>query len=234
MPSDPRIREAMARVAAAMNGSPASLDETLLTLTRGAADAVPGADHASISLRRPDGTLETIAATDPLIDHLDARQYELQEGPCYAAVTADPLTISNDLACDPRWPSYGPIAAEAGVNAQMAVVVAGNGAGRTSLNLYAAHQFGRDCVELAELFASHAAVALDVVHTVGSLSRAVATRQVIGQATGVVMERYQIDSERAFAFLTRTSQQTNVKLRDVAAQIVDGHDGRTRPTPDQP
>ena len=118
----------------------------------------------------------------------------------------------------------------------MAVLVVENGAGRHALNLYAAgdHEFGPDSVELAEVFASHAAVALDVVHTVGSLSRAVATRQVIGQATGVVMERYQIDSERAFAFLTRTSQQSNVKLRDVAAQVVDGHDGRTRPKPDQP
>jgi AmiR/NasT family two-component response regulator len=85
---------------------------------------------------------------------------------------------------------------------------------------------------MAELFASHAALALDAVEIVGSLSRAVATRQVIGEAVGVIMERYQIDSQRAFAFLTRTSQQSNVKLRDVAAQIVDGHDGRTRPTHD--
>ena len=189
MPSDPRIGDAMARVAAAMNGTPTSLDETLLTLTRGAADAVPGADHASISLRLPDGTLETIAATNPLVEDLDAHQYELHEGPCYSAATDDALTVSYDLARDPRWPHYGPIAAEAGVSAQMAVLVVENGAGRHALNLYAAgdHEFGPDSVELAEVFASHAAVALDVVHTVGSLSRAVATRQVIGQATGVVM-----------------------------------------------
>jgi hypothetical protein len=233
MPSDSRIRAAMAQIAEALK-RPDSTEQTLLTLTRGAASAVPGVDHASISIGWRDGRLETVAATDELIERLDARQYELREGPCYAAATSDTLQVSYDLARDPRWPNYGPCAAELGVNAQMAVLLIENGTGRSAMNLYAAgaHEFTRESVEMAELFASHAALALDAVEIVGSLSRAVATRQVIGEAVGVIMERYQIDSQRAFAFLTRTSQQSNVKLRDVAAQIVDGHDGRTRPTHD--
>jgi hypothetical protein len=96
----------MARLAAAINGIPASLDATLLTLTRGGADAVPGADHASISIRWRDVTLETVAATDPLIEALDVRQFELREGPCYDAAVAEPLTVSENLARDHRWLNY--------------------------------------------------------------------------------------------------------------------------------
>ena len=229
MPSDPRIRAAMADLAAAI-GTPSDLDQTLLILTRGAVDAIPAADHASISSRRADGTLETLAATDPLVEKLDATQYELREGPCYAAATTEPLMVSYDLARDPRWPNYGPAAADAGVRAQLAVLLTEDGRTRSALNLYAArpHEFDADAVETAELFASHAAVAMGFVRTVSTLSQAVASRQVVGMALGVVMERYQIDSERAFAFLTRTSQNSNVKLRDVAAQIVAGHDSRNR------
>jgi GAF domain-containing protein len=221
----------MAELAAAVD-IPSTLEQTLLVLTRGAVGAVPGAMHASITTRRPDGTLETAAATDPLVDKLDARQYDLREGPCYAAATTETIMVSYDLAHDPRWPNYGPAASEAGVHAQLGVLLTDNGKGRSALNLYAArpHEFDADAIETAELFASHAAVAMGFVHTVSSLSRAVATRQAVGMAVGVLMERYQLDSERAFAFLTRTSQDSNVKLRDVAAQIVAGHDGRTRST----
>ena len=220
----------MAELAAAID-TPSDPEQTLLVLTSGAVDAVHGADYASISARRPNGALETVAATDPLIERLDARQYELHEGPCYAAATAETMLVSYDLRRDPRWPNYGPAAAEAGVHAQLAVLLTENGRTRTALNLYAArpHEFDADDVETAELFASHAAVAMGFVRAVSTLSQAVASRQAVGMALGVVMERYQIDSERAFAFLARSSQQTNIKLRDVAAQIVAGHDNRTRP-----
>jgi hypothetical protein len=213
--------------------APTSIEDALVTLTRGAAEAVPGADHASISVRSRGGALETIAATDALIERLDARQYQLREGPCYAAATTEALMVSYDLPRDPRWPKYGPAAASEGVNAQMAVVLTDNGAGRTALNLYAArpHEFSPDSVDLAQLFALHASVAMGVARTVDNLSAAVSSRQILGQAMGIVMERYQIDSERAFGFLSRASQHSTVALRDVAAQIVDGHNGRRRPRP---
>jgi hypothetical protein len=229
MPSDPRIRTAMEQAAEAA-GRIADVDEALHALTAGAVDAIQAADYASISIRRRDGTLETLAATDPLVEKLDRHQYELREGPCYDTATDETFAVSFDMARDRRWPRYGPIAAEFGVHGQLAVLLTENREGRSALNVYSGepHEFDSDSVETAELFASHAAVAMGFVRAVTNLSAAVASRQTIGMALGVVMERYQLDSTRAFAFLVRTSQTSNVKLRDVSAQIVAGHDSRSR------
>jgi hypothetical protein len=229
MPSDPKIRRAMEQAAAVMN-NPTTLGDALGALTAGAVDAIPGADFASITTRHPDGKLETLAATDPLIERLDAQQYELREGPCYETATKEAVAVSFDMERDPRWSRYGPIAAESGVHAQMGVLIADDADVRTALNLYAdqPHDFGAESVETAELFASHAAVAMGFVNTVRTLGQAVTSRQVIGQAVGIVMHRYGIDDERAFQFLVRTSQTSNVKLRDVAAEIVAGHNSRHR------
>jgi transcriptional regulator with GAF, ATPase, and Fis domain len=216
---------------------PQSAAQAVRALTVGAVEAIPGADYASITIRHRDGRLETVAASDPLIEELDARQYELREGPCYAtAAGRETIAVSFDMERDDRWPRYGPIAAAAGVHAQMGVLLAEDASTRTALNVYAArpHDFDEASVEVAELFASHAAVAMGYVTAVRTLGEAVTTRQVIGEAVGVVMERYQIDDERAFQFLVRTSQHSNVKLREVAAQIVAGHNSRHRLSPQQP
>jgi GAF domain-containing protein len=235
MPSDPRIRAAMDALAKTL-ASPADVDTALAVLTSGAVEAVPGADCASISVRHPDGKLETVAPTDPVICDLDARQYELQEGPCYDTVTSDSFTVTFDLDSDPRWPSYGPAAAGAGFHAQLAVLLTDNGKGRTALNLYAAqpHKFTTDSIEFAEMFASHAAVAMGYVRTMGQVGQALASRKVIGQALGIISERYQIDEDRAFDFLLRTSQDSNIKIREVAEQIVTGLNGRTHLEHDRP
>src|SRR3954469_10661883 len=150
MPSDPRIRRAMEQAAEAA-GRIADLDETLHALTAGAVDAIAAADYASISVRRRDGTLETLAATDSLVEKLDAHQYELREGPCYDAATDETFAVSFDMARDLRWPRYGPIAADAGVHAQLAVLLTDNGAGRSALNVYSGEprEFDSDSVETA-------------------------------------------------------------------------------------
>jgi GAF domain-containing protein len=211
---------------------PTSIEEALLVLTQGAVHAIPGASHASISVLQCDGKLETVAATDPLIIELDARQYAFEEGPCYDTVaeSSETFLVAFDLAKDDRWPRYGPVAAEKGIRAQLAVLLSRNGKERSALNVYASqpHDFNHDSIETAEMFASHASLAMGFVRTVETLSNAIGTRQTIGQATGIVMERYQIDEERAFAFLVRISRDSNVKLRDVAADFVTGLSSRTR------
>ena len=234
MPSDPRVRLAMDALVHTL-ASPQRADEALYVLTQGAVHAIPGADHASISSRRADGTLETLAETEPLIRDLDARQYALREGPCYSTATDQSLTVTFDLGRDPRWPNYGPIAADAGIHAQLAVLLTTVNGNRTALNLYATtpHEFDQESIETAEVFASHASVAMGFVHTLKNLGQAIGSRQTIGQAVGIVMERYQIDEGRAFDFLVRTSQHSNVKLRDVAADIVTGLSSRTH-LPDAP
>ncbi len=228
MPSDPRIRLAMDTLARTLHHQ-AQDGEALVALTAGAVDAIPGATSASISVRHADGTLETLAPTDPLISELDAHQYELREGPCYEAVTQETLHVTFELGRDLRWPRYSPVAAGLGIRAQLAVLLTSNNGSRSALNVYADEQcsFDADSVKVAELFASHASVAMGFINTVETLHRGMRTRQTIGAALGIVMERYQIDHERAFQFLIRTSQDSNVKLREVANGIVAGLDSRT-------
>jgi hypothetical protein len=202
---------------------PESTSEALALLAASAAASVPGAEFASVTVRRADGSLQTLAATDPLADHLDAAQYELREGPCYEAVTDQRFVLANDLAHDDRFPDYGKRAAAAGVLAQAATQLLHNG-DQAGLNIYAraAGAFDESTVQFAELFSNHAAALLGYARQADSLGEAVHTRQDIGTAVGILMERHQIGADRAFAYLTRLSMTRNVKLRQIAQQVVAG------------
>jgi hypothetical protein len=212
-------------------GEPGDLEQTLMRITRTARDMVPRADYVSISIRHRDGHLETVAPTDPVIAKADELQYSLREGPCYDVLTDEQVTYSGNLATDDRWPTYGPRASQMGFCSQLAMRLHTDAASRTGLNLYSRRRaaFG-DSRQVAEIFVSHAQVALGYAEEVNTLMAAIATRKVIGEAIGVVIERNDLDEERAFEFLMRVSQDSNVKLRDVAAQIVEMADDATNPT----
>ena len=205
----------------------AGLDGTLRRITSTAVQALPGVDFASISIMYDDGRLETKAPTDDICSRLDTKQYELHEGPCYEVVADEGVVRSQHVATDSRWPAYAPIAADAGIGSQMALEVYRNHASRGGLNLYSLSpgMLGDHDTPAAELFATYAAVAMGYAYEVENLNDALATRKVIGQAIGIVMERYGMSEDRAFAFLVRVSQTGNVKLRLVADEIV----GRTPP-----
>jgi len=198
-------------------------DAALSSLVESAAANVPGVDFASITLHSKDRSLSTVAATDPLATQLDALQYELHEGPCYAAVTEDRLVLVNDLVGSEDYPRYAPRAVELGVRTQSAIQLVSNG-DRAGLNLYArtARAFDRSTVHVAELFATHAAALLEYVEQVDQLSEALRTRTDIGTAVGILMERYGIGPQQAFAFLSRNSQSRNIKVRTLAQRVVDG------------
>lgn len=222
MPSDPRIRTAMHQLADTLS-SPRDIPEVLAVLTKGAVEAIPGAASASISVRHEDGRLETLAPTNNLIEALDAEQYRLNEGPCYQIVTDETFLVSSDLAHDDRWTRFGRIAADAGFPALLAVLLTADGTKRRSaLNVYASspHEYDASSVEIAQLFASHASVAMGFVGTYEQLGGAITNRQIIGQAVGIVMERYKLPESAAFDYLVRVSQASNVKLHVVAADAV--------------
>jgi len=197
-------------------------EAALGALARSAAQNIPGVDFASITLRR-DHTIQTLAATDPMALEFDELQYDLREGPCYAAVTEERFVLVNDLGSGDPFGRYGPAAAERGVRSQLAVQLLKDGES-AGLNLYARRReaFDRSTIQYAELFATHAAVLLGYARRVESLGQAVHARQDIGTAVGIVMERYKIDRDRAFAFLVRTSNDRNVKVRVLAEQIIEG------------
>ena len=197
--------------------------EALQALVASAATNVSGVDFASITLLDKDQRLSTLAATDPVAEELDALQYELREGPCYAAVTDERLVLINDMATSTQFPRFGPRAVELGVGAHAAIQLIHDGE-RAGLNLYAREPdvFDQSTVHVAELFAGQTAAILEYAEQVEQLSEALHTRTDIGIAIGIVMERYDVDSKRAFAFLSRTSQARNIKLRLLAQQLIQG------------
>lgn len=200
---------------------PGDVGESLKRIVVAATQTVPGADYASITVRHPDNRLETVAYTSPLALYADELQYELREGPCYDAVTVDTTTYSPDLAKSSEWPTFGPKVAEEGLRSQMGVRLSNEDGKVTGLNLYSTRlEAFVDAEPLIRLFASHARVVMGFATELQTLKGAVGTRETIGTAIGIVMERYGLTKERSFAFLIRISQNTNTKLRDVASDIV--------------
>jgi hypothetical protein len=203
---------------------PMHIEETLEVITVGAVESVPGIEHASISLTGKDGRIKTLAPTDRLAVRADELQYELGEGPCLDAVLDEPVVQVDDIGTDLRWPAYGPRAAkELGVGSQLAFQFRAEPHARGGLNLYSnqPNSITAETRQIGVLFANLAAVALGWSRQDQTLTEALGSRNVIGQAIGVVMERYSLDPDRAFGFLVRTSQTGNIKLRDVAAGVVD-------------
>ncbi|MEV8378826.1 GAF and ANTAR domain-containing protein [Kribbella sp. NPDC056861] len=205
--------------------------DTLQGLTAAVVAATPGIDHASISITDKDGKIQTLAPTDDVAVRADELQYELGEGPCLTAVLKEPVVQVDDIRSDPRWPKYGPrVAAEYGIGSQLAFQFHADPHVRGGFNLYShqPHGIGVDDHRLAVLFANLAAAALGWSRQDETLNEALTTRNTIGQAIGIIVERYQLDPDRAFNFLVRTSQTGNIKLHDVAAGIIADAASRAR------
>lgn len=200
--------------------APGDLDQTLSRITAAAVEVLPDVTMASMTIRHRDNRLETVAPTDDVLCDLDAKQYELRQGPCYDTATDEPYAVSSDLAADSRWPDYSKAALGAGIRAQAGIALFAAPRFRGALNLYSHHVGAfEDLGPIGTLFSHQAAVAIAYAQEVSDLRQSVATRQQIGLAIGVVMERYQLSEERAFAFLARLSQDRNVKLRDLAQEF---------------
>lgn len=215
------LARTLTQVAREMHETP-DLATTLDAIVHSAAETLPGLDHVGISLGHRGGVVETQSGTDQLVWDLDALQYGLGEGPCLHSLDADPVTLVNHLSRDPRWPRYAPRAAELGLRSQMGLRLYLDDQTLGVLNLYCteAEEIDPDVAHAAELFATHAALALGRARRESQLSEALATRKVIGQAVGIVMERYQLDEDRAFQYLVRVSRGSNIKLRDIAQELI--------------
>ena len=148
-------------------------EAALETLAASAASNIPGVDFVSISVQRKGQPMETVTATDPLAERADNLQYQLREGPCYAAITDERFVLVNDLATAVDFPRYAPKAVELGVGAQAAIQLLHNG-DRAGLNMYArtAGAFDQATVQLAELFATQAAAILGYAEQVEQLTEA--------------------------------------------------------------
>jgi hypothetical protein len=194
-----------------------------------AVEVLPAVEYASITVKHSDGRLETVAPTDDVLWGVDAAQYELQEGPCYDAATETAHVISPDLATDQRFPRYAATAVAVGIRAQAGLRLFDAPKSQGALNLYSTTVGSfEDMGSLGQLFAHQSALALGYAQEIDNLQAALRTRRTIGQAIGILMERYSLTDQRAFAFLTRLSQHGNVKLNRLAEQFVAEAEGKGR------
>jgi hypothetical protein len=235
-----KVTAAIAAAAATLNDPAPSLEATLETIAFAARESVPGFDLAGISTVDHQGNVETRAVTDPRVLEFDKLQYSLGEGPCLDALGAAHVVSVPRLRHEQRWPHYVPRVLGLGLRSQLAVKISLDDTGTLGgINLYSttSDDIDPEAESIAELFAVHAAIAMGSVIKIGQLSTAMQTRKVIGQAIGIVMERYGIPEDNAFHFLVRASQKDNIKLRDIAAGIVDEsnrrYDARSLPAPSQ-
>jgi len=196
---------------------------TFERVARRAVEVVPGCDHAGITMRERRHRTATVASTSALAEACDQLQYELDEGPCIEAVWDDDSYLSSDLAHDPRWPRWGPEAAARGIESVLAIRLTTPEETIGALNLYAerTQAFSTDDVDLALIFASHAADAMNAARLFTGLRTAVRNRHAIGVAQGILMQRYDISVEQAFEVLRRYSSHANIKVRELAELIVE-------------
>ena len=181
------------------------------------------ADDGGITLIRARGRLQTIAPTSPTVSQADAFQDELDEGPCRDNSWHGQTLLSQDLSDDRRWPDWACRAIDIGIHSVLAVeLTSPDGRRLGSLNLYWGHarSFTADDIAFAHIFARHAALALAKSLQEAGLNLALDGRKLIGQAQGILMERYGLDETRAFEVLRRYSQDHNIKLRRVAEILV--------------
>lgn len=181
-------------------------------------------DDAGILLVHSRHRVETAAATSERAERAHTLQTELDEGPCLDAITAEEsLYLIGDTATDERWPRWSRLMADLGVRSVISLRLETQARRYGSLNLYGSEpgMFGADDVAVASIFSRHASIALAASQEADGLQRAMDARKVIGIAMGILMERFSIDSDRAFTVLQRYSQTHNVKLRDVAQQVAD-------------
>jgi GAF domain-containing protein len=199
---------------------------TQLTLDRAvqmATDMIESCDLAGISVAGPDH-IETPAASDETLRTIDERQYEIGEGPCLDALRQEEVLTVGNLAEDPRWPRWGPhVADELGIHSSMSFRLFTTGDNIGVFNLYAksVDAFSSDDVLDGMILAAHAAVALAATLEEDHLHRALDSRRMIGEATGIIRERFGLTTDQAFGVLRRISQTQNIKLHQVAQTLVD-------------
>jgi GAF domain-containing protein len=190
--------------------------------------ALPGADEVSITLVR-DGRPYTAAYTGEIALQLDERQYERDAGPCLQAAAHKTTVSVPDTATDTRWEGWGAKAAAAGVGSVLSVGLPIVESVSGAVNIYGLppRAFDDDTIMLAQRFAGYATVALanaHLHHSTANLAQhmqaAMESRAVIEQAKGIIMGERRCTADEAFAVLTRISQDSNRKLREVAAALV--------------
>lgn len=201
-------------------------DDTLARVVQAAVELIPGAEEGSISVVVDRKKVDSQAPSGELPRRVDALQSETGQGPCLDAAYEQQTVRVTDMRTETRWPEFAHRAFEAGAGSMLSFQLYVDDDNLGALNLYTRTPgaFDDESEHVGLLFAAHAAVAFAGVHKQEQLTQALATRDLIGQARGILMERYKITGDQALRLLVRLSQDANRKLRDVADQLVQSGD----------
>ena len=222
LPSSSSHARALAQAASALaeKVDPALTTDRICGL---AVELVRPCAHASISIRARRGRPRTLAASSSVAERVDAAQYELGQGPNLTAIDENRTLVLQDLGTEGEWPDWTALAREAGINSLMCVRLIGSRQqtiGAMTLYSEAVGPWDDETFELAKLYATHAAIAMNHAQVADGLHTALASRHLIGLAQGVLMTRHQLSATQAFAVLQKYSSESNVKVADVARDIV--------------
>jgi GAF domain-containing protein len=227
------LQAAISDLAGLVAGS-LGLSELLTEVATFAVHAIPGAEGAGVTLLRVDridNMVEALAASAPFVAEIDEIQYvTLREGPCITAALERRTVRSGSLGGEKMWPRFGPRVGRLGVHSALSLPLLLPDQVVGAINVYSHDKgvFDEHAVELGELFAKPAAVAVHNAHVLAQamaltvqLQTALSTRPVIDQAIGLLRGRTGRSAEDAFAQLRAISQAEHRKLADVAQRIVD-------------
>lgn len=202
------------------------LDEVLARVAELAVDTIPNCEHCGVMLIEG-GDVRTAGVSDELPCAVDAIQIETGEGPCLEAMESHAVFEIADMRDEVRWPEFATrAAAETPVRSMLSFRLYDDRRTVGALNLYAKDlkAFDESDHQVGGVFAAYAALALTNAREVDGLRQGLESRTVIATAKGMLMAREGVTDEVAFGILRRASQRMNVKLRDVAAQIVEGNE----------
>ena len=212
--------EEFARMALELHNE-GTVDETVDRVLEYALKAVH-ADYAGIVFVSGRSSVDTAASTDPFVARLDKIEAECGEGPDMDLRADRYSVIVSDTRTETRWPTWGRRVAELGIRSMLSVRLYTSSTTVGTLNLFdrAPDRFDVSDQEVAHVLARHAAVALANARNTENLWQAIDARKRVGQAQGILMERYDLNEDQAFAVLMRYSQNNNIKLREVAERLV--------------
>jgi GAF domain-containing protein len=218
-----RLSAVLSQVSRQLQEEHGDVEGTLQAITTSAVHIVPHAEECSISYVTGRSRVEPRASTSDLPRELDALQGRIGQGPCLDAVWEQRVVRVDDLSVEDRWPLFVEQAATLGVGSMMCFQLFVTGDRLGAFNMYSrtAGAFGTDSEEIGEMLAAHAAVALAGAEHEQNLRAGMSSRDVIGQAKGILMERYKLTADQAFGVLTRVSQELNRKLVDIAGELTD-------------
>jgi GAF domain-containing protein len=226
------LADELAAVYARMSGlllSEETVGTALRLVTSLASQMVPGTVGSGVTLVDDRGRPTSRGSSDEVVAEADRLQYELDEGPCLMAWRQRSQVRVDDLSSDERFPRWGPVASALGLGSSLSTPLVPGDSCLGALKVYATqpNAYDTQAEHLATMLAAQAAILLANVQSYEKAQRvsdqlreALRSRDVIGQAKGVLMERERVDEQRAFAMLVAMSRNSNRKLRDVARDVV--------------